>query len=106
MLAVRKVYLDHTATTPAHPKVVEAMLPFFTDRFGNPSNLHDVGREAKNAVEDARAKTAAFIGAKTEEVFFTSSGAESNNFALKGIAQANSQKGRHIIVSQIEHFSI
>jgi cysteine desulfurase len=106
MLTVRKVYLDHAATTPAHPKVVEAMMPYFTGRFGNPSNLHDMGREAKNAVEEARAKTSALIGAKPEEIFFTSSGAESNNFALKGLAQANSQKGRHIIVSQIEHFSV
>ncbi len=106
MLAVRTVYLDHAATTPAHPKVVEAMLPYFTDKFGNPSNLHDTGREAKNAVEEARTKTASLIGAKPEEIFFTSSGAESNNLALKGLAQANSQKGKNIIVSQIEHFSI
>jgi cysteine desulfurase len=106
MLTVRKVYLDHAATTPAHPKVVEAMMPYFTGKFGNPSNLHDMGREAKNAVEEARVKTAALINAKPEEIFFTSSGAESNNFALKGLAQANSQKGRHIIVSQIEHFSV
>src|SRR5512142_2652576 len=82
------------------------MMPYFSSKFGNPSNLHDIGRESKNAVEEARAKTAALIGAKPEEIYFTSSGAESNNFALKGLAQANSQKGRHIIVSQIEHFSI
>jgi cysteine desulfurase len=82
------------------------MMPYFTGKFGNPSNLHDLGREAKNAVEEARAKTAALIGAKTEEVFFTSSGTESNNFAVKGLAQANSQKGNHIIVSQMEHFSV
>jgi len=103
---MRKVYLDHAATTPTHPKVVEEMMPYFTVKFGNPSNLHDIGREAKNAVEDARAKTAVLIGAKPEEIFFTASGAESNNFALKGLAQANSQKGKHIIVSQIEHFSV
>jgi cysteine desulfurase len=103
---MRKVYLDHAATTPVHPKVLEAMLPYFVGKFGNPSNLHDVGREAKNAVEEARAKTGALIGARADEIFFTSSGAESNNFALKGIAQANSQKGKHIIVSQIEHFSV
>lgn len=103
---MRKVYLDHAATTPSHPKVVEEMMPYFTLKFGNPSNLHDIGREAKNAVEGARAKTAALIGSKPEEIFFTSSGAESNNFALKGLAQANSQKGKHIIVSQIEHFSV
>ena len=105
-MTVRKVYLDHAATTPAHPKVVEAMMPYFTAKFGNPSNLHDMGREAKNAVEDARVKTAALIGAKPEEIFFTSSGTESNNFAVKGLAQANSQKGNHIIVSQVEHFSV
>jgi cysteine desulfurase len=105
-LIVRKVYLDHAATTPVHPKVVEAMLPYFTAKFGNPSNLHDMGREAKNAVEDARAKTAALIGAKPEEIYFTSSGTESNNFAVKGLAQANNQKGNHIIVSQVEHFSV
>jgi cysteine desulfurase len=103
---MRKVYLDHAATTPVHPKVLEAMLPYFTNVFGNPSNLHDVGREAKNAVEEARAKTALLVGSKPEEIYFTSSGAESNNFALKGLAQANSQKGKHIIVSQLEHFSI
>jgi cysteine desulfurase len=106
MLIMRKVYLDHAATTPTHPKVVEEMMPYFTVKFGNPSNLHDIGREAKNAVEEARAKTAALIGAKPEEIFFTASGAESNNFALKGLAQANMQKGKHIIVSQIEHFSV
>ena len=106
MLIMRKVYLDHAATTPTHPKVVEEMMPYFTVKFGNPSNLHDIGREAKNAVEEARTKTAALINAKPEEIFFTASGAESNNFALKGLAQANSQKGKHIIVSQIEHFSV
>jgi cysteine desulfurase len=103
---MRKVYLDHAATTPVHPKVMEAMLPYFTVKFGNPSNLHDIGREAKNAVEDARGKTAALINAKPEEMYFTASGAESNNFAIKGLVQANRQKGNHIIVSQIEHFSV
>ncbi len=103
---MRKVYLDHAATTPVHPKVLEAMLPYFSASFGNPSNLHDVGRDAKNAIEDARVKTAALVNAKPEEIYFTASGAESNNFAVKGLAQANSQKGKHIIVSQIEHFSV
>jgi cysteine desulfurase len=103
---MRNVYLDHAATTPVHPKVLEAMLPYFTVKFGNPSNLHDIGREAKNAVDEARAKTGMLIGAKADEIFFTASGAESNNFAIKGLAQANSQKGKHIIVSQIEHFSV
>jgi len=103
---MRSVYLDHAATTPVHPKVLEAMLPYFSAKFGNPSNLHDTGREAKNAVEEARAKTGTLIGARADEIFFTASGAESNNFAIKGLAQANSQKGKHIIVSQLEHFSI
>ncbi len=103
---MRTVYLDHAATTPVHPKVLEAMLPYFSIKFGNPSNLHDIGREAKNAVEEARAKAAALIGAKAGEIYFTSSGAESNNFAIKGLVQANSQKGKHIILSQIEHFSL
>jgi len=103
---MRKVYLDHAATTPVHPKVLEAMLPYFIVKFGNPSNLHDIGREAKNAVEEARTKTAALIGAKPEEIFFTSSGAEANNLAIKGLLQANGQKGNHIVVSQIEHFSV
>jgi cysteine desulfurase len=102
----RNVYLDHAATTPVHPKVLEAMLPYFTGKFGNPSNLHDIGREAKNAVDEARVKTAALIGSTPEELFFTASGAESNNFAIKGLAQANSQKGKHLIVSQLEHFSL
>jgi cysteine desulfurase len=103
---MRTVYLDHAATTPVHPQVLEAMTPYFSEKFGNPSNLHNIGREAKNAIEEARSKTASLIGAKPEEIYFTSSGAESNNFALKGLAQAYSQKGKHIIVSQIEHFSI
>ena len=103
---MRNVYLDHAATTPVHPRVLEAMLPYFSAKFGNPSNLHDIGREAKNAIEEARDKTGSLIGARADEIFFTASGAESNNFAIKGLAQANSQKGKHIIVSQIEHFSI
>ncbi len=103
---MRKVYLDHGSTTPVHPKVLEAMLPYFTQKFGNPSNLHDAGRRAKEAVEEARRKTAALINAAPEEVYFTSSGSEANNLAVKGIAEAYKQKGNHIIVSQIEHFSV
>lgn len=81
-------------------------MPYFTGRFGNPSNLHDLGREAKDAVEEARKKTAALINAQPGEIYFTASGSEANNFAVKGIAQANSQKGNHIIVSGIEHYSV
>jgi len=103
---MRKVYLDHAATTPVHPKVLEAMLPYFSNKFGNPSNLHDIGREAKDAIEEARSKTATLINGKPEEIFFTASGAEANNFAIKGLVLANSQKGKHIVVSQLEHFSV
>lgn len=103
---MKKVYLDHAATTPVHPKVLEAMLPYFSIKFGNPSNLHDIGRESKNAVDEARVKTAQLINAQPEEIYFTASGAESNNLAIKGLAQANMQKGKHIIVSQLEHFSV
>ncbi len=103
---MRRIYLDHAATTPAHPEVLEAMLPYFKEFYGNPTSLHDVGQEAKRACEDARAKVAALIGAKPEEIIFTSCGTESNNMALKGVAWASQSKGKHIITSQIEHHSI
>ncbi|WP_343241704.1 aminotransferase class V-fold PLP-dependent enzyme, partial [Methanoculleus sp. UBA312] len=77
----RLVYMDHAATTPTRPEVVEAMLPYFTERFGNPSSLYAVAREAKEAVEEARGRVAAAIGAKPEEVFFTSGGTEADNWA-------------------------
>jgi len=82
------------------------MLPFFTEQYGNASSIHSVGAEAKNALEESRTKLASFLGAKPEEIVFTSGGTESNNFALKGIAYANRQKGKHIITSRIEHDSI
>ena len=103
---MRRVYLDHAATTPLHPEVLEAMLPYLKEFYGNPMSLHDVGQEAKRACEDARTRVAALIGAKPEEVIFTSCGTESNNMALKGIVWANQSKGKHIITSQIEHHSI
>ena len=103
---MRKIYLDYAATTPTDPEVVKAMLPYFTDRFGNPSSLHSFGQEAKEATEGARESVASFIGAKPEEIVFTSGGTESNNFTLKGIAYANKNKGNHIITSAIEHHAI
>lgn len=103
---MRRVYLDHAATTPIHPEVLEAMLPYLKEFYGNPMSLHDVGQDAKRACEDARAKVAALIGAVPEEIIFTSCGTESNNMALKGIAWANQSKGKHIVTSQIEHHSI
>ena len=86
---MRRIYLDHAATTPTHPEVVEAMLPYFSDAFGNPSSLHSLGQEAKVAIEEARGKVAHLIGARSEEVVFTSGGTEADNFVLKGIAYAN-----------------
>ena len=102
----RSVYMDHAATTPTRPEVVEAMLPYFTERFGNPSSLYALAREAKAAVEEARGRVAAAIGAKPEEVFFTSGGTEADNWAIKGVAAANRKKGDHIITSSIEHHAV
>ena len=103
---MRKVYLDNAATTPMLPEVLQAMLPYLKDAYGNPQSLHRWGDEAREAVEDARGKVAALIGAQPEEVIFTSSGTESNNFAIKGLAAAQQSKGRHIVISAIEHFSV
>jgi cysteine desulfurase len=103
---MRRIYLDHSATTPTHPDVVKAMLPFFTDAFGNPSSVYSYGQEAKGAVEEARSKTAELIGARSEEIVFTSGGTEADNFALKGVAYANGHKGNHIITTSIEHHAV
>ncbi len=101
-----RIYLDYAATTPTHPEVVKAMLPYFTEVFGNPSAIHACGQEAKGAIEEARAKVASLIGAQDEEIVFTSGGTEADNFALKGIAYANENKGNHIITTPIEHHAI
>ena len=103
---MKRIYLDYAATTSTDPEVVKAMSAYFTDRFGNPSSLHSFGRQTKQAVEQARETIASFIGAKPEEIVFTSGGTESNNFALKGIACANKNKGNHLITSAIEHHAI
>ncbi len=103
---MREVYMDNAAATQADPRVVEAMVPYFSERFGNPASLHRRGEEAKAAVEEARAKTAALIGAAPEEIIFTASGSEANNLAIKGLSAARAKKGRHIVVSAIEHFSV
>jgi len=100
---MRRIYLDYAATTPAHPEVVKAMLPYFTEAFGNPSSIHSYGQEAKGAIEEARTKVANLIGAHSEEIVFTSGGTEADNFALKGVAFANEDKGNHIITTSIEH---
>jgi cysteine desulfurase len=103
---MRRIYLDHAATTPTHPEVVKVMLPYFTDAFGNPSSIYSYGQEAKGGVEEARAKVAELIGARSEEIIFTSGGTEADNFALKGIAYANERKGNHIITTVIEHHAV
>jgi cysteine desulfurase len=102
----RTVYMDHAATTPVRPEVVEAMLPYFSERFGNPSSLYALAREAKEAVEEARGRVAAAIGGRPEEVFFTSGGTESDNWAVKGVAAALRKRGDHIITSAIEHHAV
>jgi len=102
---MKKVYLDNAATTPLLPEVREAMLPFLGEDFGNPSCLHDWGDTAREAMENARAQVAQLIGADAEEIIFTASGTESNNFAVKGLALAQQNKGKHVVVSAIEHFS-
>ncbi len=100
------VYADHVAGTPLHPKVFEAMIPFLKDFYGNPSSIHDGGEKAREALEEARGKVAQLIGSQEEEITFTSCGTESNNLALKGVAWAHQSRGKEIIISSIEHFSI
>ncbi|HXZ94567.1 MAG TPA: cysteine desulfurase NifS [Dehalococcoidia bacterium] len=103
---MRRIYLDHAATTPTHPEVVKAMLPYFTEVFGNPSSIYSYGQEAKGAMEGARTRVAELIGARSEEIVFTSGGTEADNFALKGVAYANEHKGNHIITTSIEHHAV
>jgi cysteine desulfurase len=103
---VKRIYLDYASTTPMHPEVAKAMLPYFTENFGNPSSIYSYGQEAKNAVEEARTKIATFIGARQEEIIFTSGGTEADNLALKGVVFANENKGNHIIISSIEHHAV
>jgi len=102
----REVYLDYAATTPIRPEVFQAMEPYLTKEFGNPSSIHHFGKQARIAIEEAREKIAKALGAKNEEIIFTSGGTESNNMALKGVAYALSDKGKHIITSSIEHHAI
>jgi len=105
-MALRRVYLDHSATTPVDRRVVEAMLPYLTEKFGNASSVHFFGQEARAAVDRARREVAAFVGARPAEVVFLSGGTEANNLAIRGVAEASENYGRHIITSQIEHSSV
>lgn len=103
---MKRVYLDHASATPVRREVIEAMLPYFDEHFGNPSTVYDLGSKIMEVVDDQRAKVATLIGAKAKEIIFTSSGAEANNLAVKGTALARQKKGKHIIISAIEHHSV
>ncbi|MFC2020611.1 cysteine desulfurase NifS [Chloroflexota bacterium] len=103
---MKRIYLDYAATTPTDAEVVKAMLPYFTDAFGNPSSIYSYGQENKTVIEEARTNIASFIGARDEEIVFTSGGTEADNTALKGVAFANESKGNHIITSPIEHHAV
>ncbi len=103
---MRKIYFDHSATTPVHPDVAEEMFRYVTGIFGNPSSIHSFGREARKAVEASRNVVAQSIGANPEEVVFTSGGTESDHLAIKGAAYANRKKGNHIITSAVEHHAV
>jgi len=100
------IYLDNAATTKTAPEVVEAMLPYFTENYGNPSTIYKLGAKSKSAVTAAREKIAGLIGAKTEEIYFTAGGSEADNWALKATAEAYESKGKHIITTKIEHHAI
>jgi len=106
MSEVKRIYLDHAATTPVRPEVLEVMLPVFSQTFGNPSSFYKTGRDARHALEDARNIIARCIHADPSEIYFTSCGTESDNWAIKGAARALQNKGRHIITSKIEHHAV
>lgn len=101
-----RIYLDHAATTPVKQEVLDAMMPYFTQNFGNPSSVYQVAQINKKAVDEAREKVASLLGAHPNEIFFTAGGSESDNWAIKGIVEANKSKGNHIITSKIEHHAV
>src|SRR5215510_8578196 len=103
---MRRIYLDHSATTPLDGRVLDTMLPFLTEKFGNASSVHSFGQEARAAVDKARRQVAALIGARANEIVFTSGGTEANNLAIRGICEAAESHGRHLIISAIEHPSV
>lgn len=103
---MRKVYFDHSATTPVHPAAAEDMIQYITGHFGNPSSVHSYGRDARKAVEEAREKVARGIGAQPEEIVFTAGGTESDNMAIRGVARASRAQGNHIITSAVEHHAV
>lgn len=100
---MKKIYLDNNATTPIHPEVLDAILPYLKDEFGNPSSIHWAGRNTRRGVDDAREKTAKLLNCDASEIIFTSCGSEGNNLAIKGIAESKRDKGNHIITTKVEH---
>ncbi|HKZ50551.1 MAG TPA: cysteine desulfurase family protein [Dehalococcoidia bacterium] len=105
-MADRRIYLDHAATTPLHPKVLEAMLPYLTEQWGNPSSIYREGQEARKALDGARRTVAQVLGCRPSEVVFTSGGSESDNLAIRGVANACRQRGDHIVTSAVEHHAV
>lgn len=103
---IRRVYLDNSATTPVDRRVIDRMLPFLYEKFGNASSIHFFGQEAKTAIDEARREVAALIGARANEIVFTSGGTEANNLAIRGLCEANEQHGKHIITSDFEHSAV
>jgi len=106
MGAQRTIYMDHSATTFVKPEVLETMIPFFTEHFGNPSSIYGIARYSKKAIDTARVQTAKALGADPDEIYFTSGGSESDNWAIKGVALANRKRGNHIITTRIEHHAV
>ena len=102
----KQIYLDHAATTPIKKQVLETMIPYFGEKFGNASSIYTIGRESKRGIEEAREKVAKALGCEPREVFFTGSGTEADNWAIKGVAYANREKGNHIITTTIEHHAV
>lgn len=102
----KHIYLDHAATTPLNGEVLNEMMPYFSEYYGNPSSVYAIGRKSKKVIEEAREKVAAVLNAEPSEIFFTGSGTEADNWAIKGVAYANSKKGKHIITSAIEHHAV
>ncbi len=106
MIRPMAIYLDHAATTPVRPEVIEAMLPYLTEHWGNPSSIHASGRRARQGLDEARERIARLIGAKPREIVFTASGSEADNLAIKGAAWGASSRGRHIVTSAVEHKAV
>lgn len=102
----KRIYMDNAATTKTRPEVVEAMLPFFTEQYGNPSSIYELASHSKHAVDDARQIIADFINTRGQDIYFTGSGTEADNWAIKGTAEAYKSKGNHIITSKIEHHAV